>query len=310
MDRRRFLGSLASMVGAGLLAPGGRLLGDNPSPIGGTGDATDLPDLAVARGDLKEATHKTLKALGGMQRFVQPDQVVVIKPNASFACPPDWGASTHPDVLSAVLEACFEAEARRVLVLEIPGKKNAFKRNGTEEAVAAFPKAKLVALGNEKSYRPIPVPDGNVLHEVRIPAALQKADVFINVPTLKSHAATGVSLGFKNLMGLVLDAQRFHRDFDLHMGIADLGTVLRPHLTVLDAARILKTGGPTGPGEVNPFDGVIAGVDPVAVDAYGVGLSTWDGRSYEAHQVAFVRHAAEHGLGTLDLKSLKVLELS
>lgn len=88
-----------------------------------------------------------------MKRFLEPNQVVLIKPNASFSSIPDWGATTHPDVLSAVLQACFEAEARRVLVVDhtMPGQRGCFERNGTAEAIAGFPKAKLVSLDKRRS---------------------------------------------------------------------------------------------------------------------------------------------------------------
>ena len=83
---------------------------------------------------------------------------------------------------------------------------------------------------------------------------------------------------------------------DLHSAIADLGTVLRPDLTILDAMKILKTGGPTGPGDVDPFGGVVVGTDPVAVDAYGIKLM---GRTIDA--CTRIRLAAQRNLGAADL---------
>jgi uncharacterized protein (DUF362 family) len=327
MNRRRFLKSGAGLVSTGLLlTAAGTLRAMSSAQAGGaeaqvgsaaaTPDSTAAsgawPDLAVANGDAGDATFKAIEALGGMKRFVEPGNVVVIKPNASFAAPPDWGATTHPDVLSAVIESCFDAGARRVLVVDhtMTGADRCFKITGTSKAVSKFSKAKLVSLDDESTYRPVEVPLGKALRKTEIPAVLQKADLFINLPTAKSHSATGVSLGLKNLMGLVWDRHRFHNDMDLHQGIADLATVLRPQLTILDAMRILKTNGPTGPGNVHSFNGVIAGVDPVAVDAYGAGLSTWNGRSLKPDQISYLRHASDHGLGTLDLGKLKIEKVS
>lgn len=310
MDRRSFLANCAKVLAASAFLRAGPLRA--AEPVLKT-DASDIqPDLAVARGDAKDATLRALAAIGGMERFVRPGQVVAVKPNASFPKPAAVGATTHPDVLAAVIEACFAADARRVLVIDhtMAGAKRCFKINGTAETVAAFPKAKLVSLDQEKHYRPIDVPMGKALHKTTIPVSLQKADVFINVPTAKSHSATAVSLGLKNLMGLVWDRRCFHLEFDLDQGIADLATVLVPDLTVLDSTIIMKTGGPTGPGEVDHFGGVIAGTDPVAVDAYGVTLASWNGQQYDPDQIAYLRYAAEHGVGTLDLASLRIAELS
>ena len=329
MERRSFFALCARLAAAGLLLPNRRAVAaalsagraddlatrmPAPPPRDATADADTVPaapDLVLARGDAREATLRALAALGGMERFVKPGQVVVVKPNASFPKPARVGATTNPEVLTAVLEACFRAEARRVLVIDhtMSRPEHCFEVNGTAAAVAAFPRAKLVSLDREEVYRPVDVPQGKALHRTDVPAALQKADVFVNLPTAKSHTATGVSLGLKNLMGLVWDRRCFHQDMDLHQGIADLATVLVPQLTVLDATILLKTGGPTGPGETEAFGGVVAGVDPVAVDAYGVTLSSWDGQLYRPREIAYLRYAAEHGLGTLDLDALRIADL-
>jgi uncharacterized protein (DUF362 family) len=311
VDRRQFLSSSARVFGAGVFLPWTRVWAEGAAADGQAPASDSFPDLVVARGGAKVATERALAAIGGMERFVQPGQVVVVKPNASFQTVPDMGATTHPEVLAAVLAACLEAGARRVLVVDHTMRKpeRCFERTGTADTVAGFKGAKLVALDDPKHFREVEVEAGSALRKTEIAAVIQKADVFINLPTAKSHAATGVSFGFKNLMGLVWDRTRFHNDLDLHAGIADLGTVLRPQLTILDAVRILKTGGPTGPGDVQALDSVVAGVDPVAVDAYAVGLSAWNGQTYRPEQVAHLRHAASHGLGTLDLDTLRVQEV-
>jgi uncharacterized protein (DUF362 family) len=300
MDRRRFLAGGLSALGAGLvLGRSSRLLAQ---------DAPPLPDLAVASGAAKAAVGLALDALGGMGRFVKPGQVVVIKPNASFEAPPAWGATTHPDVLAAVIGLALAAGARRVIVADhtMGDAERCFQRTGTTAAVAAFPKAKLVSLDDETAYAAIDVPAGRALHATKVPVLVQKADVLINLPKAKSHAATGVSLGMKNLMGLVWDRHVFHASMDIHQGIADLATVLRPALTVLDATVVLKTGGPNGPGETESPGKIVAGIDPVAVDAYGAGLCTWNQRIYTPEQVDFIRHAAEMGLGTCKLDALRI----
>jgi uncharacterized protein (DUF362 family) len=325
MDRRRFLNRSARWLASGLLLPGAFLSADGilasvpadpdtPSP-GSSPDTAgqepnSFPDLVVAKGEPREATMKAIALIGGMARFVRSGQVVVLKPNAGFDAPPEWGATTHPEVVAAVIDACIQAGARRVLILDhtLHPSERCFKRTGLEAAVAAFPKAKLVSMDDPKAYVEIPVPSGVALRTTQIPLAVQKADLLINLPTAKSHSATGVSLGLKNLMGLVWDRRVFHQEIDLHQGIADLATVLRPQLTILAALRILKTGGPTGPGDVDPQNKVIAGIDPVAVDAFGVGLSTWNRETLRPDQVGYIRYAAQHGLGTMKLDSLRIVE--
>ncbi len=308
MERRDFLAVGSKALGAGLLGIAGRAAWAEEPSVAGAG----VPDLVRARGEPAEAVRQALNAFGGIRRFVKPGDVVVVKPNASFASPPAWGATTHPDVLTAVLRACTEAEARRVLVVDhtLSPADRCFARNGTADAVAAVDGAKLVSLDNERTYRELDIPAGVSLHKTAVAQVILKADVFINLPTAKAHPATGVSFGLKNLMGVIWDRQTFHNDMDVHVGVADLATAVRPHLTILDAMEILQTRGPAGPGDVKSFGGVVVGSDPLAVDAYAVGLSTWNGRSLAPDQVSFIRHAAERGVGNMDLKSLKILELA
>ena len=321
MDRRRFLCACGA-AGAGLLLPAarwralaGEAAGDAAGAAGAAADsaaaAADLPDLALARGAARDAVRRAVGALGGMERFLAPGQVAVVKPNVSFDAPPEWGATTHPEVLAAVLELLFAAGARRVVVADhtMTHPERCFARSGAAEAVAAFPKAKLVSLDDEKAYRPAEVPAGRVLKRTELPRLLDRADLLVNLPTAKSHSATGVSLGLKNLMGLVWDRGRFHAEMDLHQAVADLATAVRPGLTIIDAMQLLKTGGPTGPGDIEAFGGVVAGVDPVAADALGATLATWNRQTWAPARIAHLRAAEAHGLGTTDLDALKVARL-
>jgi uncharacterized protein (DUF362 family) len=315
MDRRRFLRIGTGALGVGLIDP--RLLAQVAAPAPGAADTTaappvPLPDIVRAKGSPAEAVQKALDALGGIARFVQPGQVVLLKPNLGFATPPEWGATTNPAVVVAVAQACLQAGARRLLVVDhtIAPSDRCFDRSGIAAALAPVKNAKLVALDFQKAYRAVEIPEGRALKRTEIAEIALTADVLINIPIVKSHTATGVSCGLKNLMGLVWDRQIFHTEIDIHTGIADLATVIRPELTIVDAMVVLKTRGPTGPGDVEALDTVVAGVDPVAVDAYAIGLSTWNQQTLAPNQVGFLRQAAERGVGTLDLSSLRIVQLA
>ncbi len=309
MDRRRFLWSSLGLVGARIIYPRTARAADE---IGAGSSDDGFPDIVRVKGEARAATRRAIDAIGGMERFVKPGQVVLVKPNAGFDSPPEWGASTHPEVLAGVLDACIAAQARRILVVDhtLAPSQRCFQRTGLNRAVADYPTVKLVALDDPKTYVETPIPLGQALKTTQVAAVVGKVDVFINVPTAKAHSATEVSLGLKNLMGLVWDRHVFHQGMDLHVGIADLATVLRPHLTILDAIHILKTGGPTGPGEVEEANVVIAGVDPVAVDAVGVGLSTWNRETLTPDAVGYIRHAAARGLGSMRLDTLRIVDLT
>jgi uncharacterized protein (DUF362 family) len=131
------------------------------------------------------------------------------------------------------------------------------------------------------------------------------ADVLINVPIGKDHSLGRLTLGMKNLMGVTLNRGEFHSN--LGQRLADLSSLVRPTLTVVDAVRILMDHGPTGGSldDVKLANTIIASHDVVAADAYAATLFGLTGADVPA-----VVAGAEMGLGTMDLGRIKVQEIS
>ncbi|MCL5808478.1 MAG: DUF362 domain-containing protein [Deltaproteobacteria bacterium] len=295
ISRRQFLKATAAGVTIGLAG--------YPAYLG----AAEEADLAVISGEPAAATRKALETLGGIGRFVKKGQRVVIKPNMSFARTPEYAATTHPLVVFAVAQACTEAGAGEVLVLDytLQRAELCLERTGIREACRNLRGVHVLAVQERKFFREIRVPRGKVLERVEIMKDLIDS-VLINVPVAKSHSSTGVSLGLKGLMGLIWDRGIFHYQFNINQGIADLATVIKPQLTVLDATRALITGGPGGPGEVRKPNLIVAGVDPVAVDSYGVGIVPWYGQNFQGRQVEHLLMAHQRGVGKIDVEKLKI----
>ena len=267
-------------------------------------------DLAVISGDPVAATKKALEAMGGISRFVKKGQQVVLKPNMSFARTPDFSASTHPLVVATVAQACIEAGAQQVLVLDhtLQRAELCLERTGIREACKNISGVYVLALQERKFFREIKIPQGKVLESVEVMKDVLDSPVLINIPVAKSHSATGVSLGMKGLMGLIWDRESFHSKYNINQAIADLGTVIKPQLTILDATRALASGGPGGPGEVKKPNLIIAGIDPVAVDSYGVSIAPWYGQNFKGRQVEHLLLAHQRGLGKIDIDQLKILK--
>ncbi|HSB82527.1 MAG TPA: DUF362 domain-containing protein [Candidatus Methylomirabilis sp.] len=267
-------------------------------------------DLVVISGDPAAATRKALEVMGGISRFVQKGQRVVLKPNMSFASPPERASNTHPAVVATVAQACMEAGAERVMVLDYPLQRAelCLERSGIRDACKSIRGVYVLTLEERKFFREIPVPQGKVLDRVEILRDVLDSQVLINLPQAKSHSNTGVSLGIKNLMGLIWDRWSFHTKYNFNQALADLATVIRPQLTILDATRALISGGPGGPGEVRRPNLIIAGTDPVAVDSYGVTVSPWYGQSFKGRQVEHLLAAHQRGLGKIDLEPLRIFK--
>jgi len=296
ITRRKFLKTAAAGMALGLVG--------RPS----FSFAKEEYDLAVISGEPAAATRKALEAIGGISQFVKRGQRVVLKPNMSFARSPDLGATTHPLVVAAVARACMEAGASQVLVLDhtLHRAEICLERTGIRDACKNISGVYVLALQERTFFREVKVPKGKDLESVEVVKEILDGYILINIPVAKSHSATGVSLGMKGLMGLVWDRESFHSRYNLNQAIADLGTVIRPQLTILDATRALVSGGPGGPGEVKKPNLIIAGTDPVAVDSYGVSIVPWYGQNFKGRQVEHLLAAYEKGLGKIDIDQLKV----
>jgi uncharacterized protein (DUF362 family) len=264
--------------------------------------------LAVARGsDPAAITKAAIAALGGIEHFVKSGHDVIIKPNICVDYhPPEYAATTNPTVVATLVALCLGAGARRVRVMDTPfggTPESAYAMSGIEEAVN-------VAGGEMEVMSPVkfvktPIPEGLDITEWEVYQDVLEADVLINVPIAKHHSLARLTLGGKNLLGVITRRNQMH--LNLGQRIADLVSVVRPTLTVVDAVRILVEHGPTGGSlsDVKKMDTVIASHDIVAADAYAATLFGLTGAD-----IGYVQAAAEMGLGTMDLDSVKVEEVN
>jgi uncharacterized protein (DUF362 family) len=263
----------------------------------------DLPDLAVAKGgDPASNTLKALQALGGIERFVKKNDKVAVKPNPITTSGPEVAANTNPSVVETVVKLCRQAGASDVVVLshdDIRG----FEGNGIQDA-ANRAGGRVVAATNRELYRNVQVLRGKILREVDIIGDILDADVFINMPIVKHHSQATVTLSMKNLMGINWNRRYFHQ-YGLHQCIADLSTAVKTDLIVMDANRILLTNGPSGPGQTREEKTVIAGTDPVAIDAYATTLL-----DRNPNDIDHIRFAYELGVGEMDLNKISIKEIS
>ncbi len=265
-------------------------------------------DLFVISGEPSAATKKALESLGGISRFVEKGNRVILKPNMSFARTPDFGATTHPQVVAAVAEACIQAGAAKVVILDhtLHRPELCLERTGIREACKTIPRTHVATFQERKFFKEIKIPQGKALDRVEVIQEVLESDLLINLPVAKSHSATGISFGIKGLMGLIWDRESFHSRLNINQALVDLATAIKPRLTILDATRALISGGPGGPGEVKKLNLIIAGTDPVAVDSYGVTVAPWYGQNFKGRQVEHLLIAHQRGLGKIDTDQLKI----
>ncbi len=249
--------------------------------------------------EAKRLTRASIDALGGMGRFVSKGNIVWVKPNIGWDRRPEQAATTNPDVVATLVEMCFQAGAKKVMVSDNPCNKaqNTFPRSGIQPA--AEKAGAQVFFLDERKFRRMAI-NGKVLKEWEMYQDVVEADRLINVAIVKHHGLSKATLGMKNLMGVAGGTRnRFHQDID--HALVDIATFLKPQLTVLDAIRILTANGPVGGNlaDVKRKDTLVAGVDQVAVDAFGATLL---GRRPE--EIGHLVQGNARGLGTINFNSL------
>jgi uncharacterized protein (DUF362 family) len=264
--------------------------------------------LSVARGQSPKAiTEAAIRALGGIEQFVKAGDDVIIKPNICVAYHTfEYAATTNPEVVGTLVSLCKNAGAKRVRVMDQPfggGAEQAYTRSGIGEAVRNA--GGQMEIMSDIKFKDTAIPNGIDLKNWGVYSDVLEADVVINVPIAKHHNLARLTLGMKNLMGVIQNRNQIH--FNIGQRLADLTSLIRPTLTVVDCVRILMNNGPTGGdlADVKLTNTVIASPDIVAADAYATTLFGLTGAD-----IPYIRTGAQMGLGIMDLRSVKVEEIN
>ncbi len=269
-------------------------------------DQKNFPDVVrVENGEPQQLLHEAMNAMGGMSRFISKGDVVVVKPNMGWDRSPQFAANTNPDLIAEITKLCYKAGAKEVKVFDRTcNNPRRCYRNSKIEEKAKQAGADVSHIRKNK-YTTIKLKEGEILKEWDIYEDYLEADKVINVPIAKHHSLSRVTLGLKNLMG-VMGGNRgsIHSDFDIKL--ADINKELLPTLTIIDAYRILTGNGPSGGNlaDVKLSKTLIASSCVVAADYVGLDLF-----SLSMDQVGHIREAVSRGYNKFDLKNLNLKEI-
>ncbi len=304
MHRRDFLKQMAAL---GLAAGAGHLL-VLPEEVWAMAPK-DTPQAVVAKAqgtNYANLVGDTIQALGGMKKFVNPGEVVVVKPNMAWDRTPEMAANANPAVVRQVVELCLEAGAKQVKVLDntCHDARKAYTNSGIKAAVEAIndPRA-TVPYVDERQFVEITIEQAKALKKWYFYKDILEADRFINIPIAKNHSEARLTMCLKNMMGAI-GGWRGRIHVGLHQNIADMNLLLRPDLHVLDATRILLKNGPSGGRleDVEMKNLVFAGTDPVALDSLGTGLF-----GMKPADLGYIVKSHQAGRGEMDLAKIKVI---
>jgi len=250
--------------------------------------------------DVKSLVRQVFDAAGGIKTFISKGDIVLIKPNLSWAYLPHFAATTNPDVLETVIVLCQEAGAKKVR----------FADNTIQNAGRCFATSGANAIA-QKTGADLIIPRDSLMRDMNLKGERLKswpvfkpvveADKIINLPIAKTHNHSGLTLGMKNWIGAV-GGQRGALHQDIHQVIVDLAQFFKPTLTLVDAIRIMVSNGPSGgrQSDVAMKNRLILSNDQVAADA--LAITYFD---IQKERVAFVQLAEKAGIGTADLTRLE-----
>lgn len=268
-------------------------------------------DIAAGKGsDYFKNTVEAVETLGGMDKFVSNQSRVGLLINSPWRHP---GSYVTPEITLAAIRMCLDAGAKEIGVFK--GISSSYWRRSplSEEFHDEIENVQDIG-GN---YVEVSIPHGRSLRKAEIARGLLDCDVFINISIAKDHTGTRFSGTMKNMMGATSGSTNsfFHHGSGKGFGyyddigflsqcIADVNLVRKPDLCILDGTEILKTNGPGGPGKLIKPQKVFAGVDRVAMDAYGASLL-----GVHPEDIRMIQMANAHGLGEINLSRLKIQEM-
>jgi uncharacterized protein (DUF362 family)/NAD-dependent dihydropyrimidine dehydrogenase PreA subunit len=261
-------------------------------------DSYDLPEV-------ERAVRGALGLLGGISDLVRPGQRVLLKPNLLSAKEPDRAITTHPRVLEALASVVTEAGAIPVIGDSPGGAVRGVERVWRNTGMLDLSERKGIELVNFEASGSVEMK--GELRSYMIARPVFDADVVINVPKMKTHVLTLYTGCIKNVFGCVpgFGKGRLHsiapRPVPFARHLVDVYSLVRPTLHVMDAVVVMEGDGPSG-GRPRALGAILAGRDPVAVDAVGAAMM-----GYRDGRVPSIRIAARRGLGTMDRSDIEVV---
>ena len=253
-------------------------------------------DVAIVKGERGfEPVFKALDLIDYSMVFADKKRVLI---KINFICEKTWdtGATTDPIVVEALIKKLADLGIEACVVesdATITDADKAFEKTGMKE-MCDRNHVEFLNLRKVKERVKIPIVKGEVLREITVPKIVAQSAV-ISAAKLKTHSNTGVTLGMKNMFGLL--PEKFKGKYHV-MGMSkvlvDINTVLRPALTVIDGFVGMEGAGPIN-GEPVRMDLILAGKDVVATDATACRVMDVD-----PHEIKHIRRAHEKGLGVID----------
>ena len=250
--------------------------------------------------DVLGAVNKAVDLLGGLNDIIGRDDSVLVKPNLMRGLPPP--VTTSPKVVEATISvlrnitkniAIVESDATSIKAQDM------FLRTGMLE-IAKKHGLRLINLSDVETIE-VEVPNGKVLQNVVIPRLVLTSKI-VNIPVMKTHWLTHISLGIKNIFGMIPDRDKIKYHLtDFHNYLVDLVSVMKPSFVIIDGTVGMEGQGPIKGSPVK-LDLIIAGKSFLSVEAIGAKVM-----GFEPFEIPHIRYAYERGLGEINLDKIEIV---
>ncbi|MCP3177693.1 DUF362 domain-containing protein [Desulfuromonas sp. KJ2020] len=301
MDRREFIRQTLQAALAVTAVGSVPVLSWLPRPTLAAAGST----VAARKGqDISLLVRQTCDALGGMSQFVKRGETVVVKPNIGWDRTPELAANTNPLVVRTVVELCLEAGAKQVRVFDRPcnDPRRCYVQSGIQGAVESIRSDRVrMEHMDRRGWQELDIAQGVELRRWEFYRPALEADRFINLPIAKHHGLSTVTLGMKNIMGVIGGNRgRLHRQID--EALCDINLIVPSDLTLIDATRVLVANGPQGGRveDVRRLDTLVASADIVAADSIAATLL-----GHQPDAIPTLVTASRRGLGIADLARIR-----
>jgi uncharacterized protein (DUF362 family) len=256
--------------------------------------------VAIVKGEEPLSMSQQAFTLINAAEVLHSSDRVLIKPNSVVPKPPSSGVTTDARVVEGVIEFVKACGVSQITIAEggNPGTDRAFEVTGLREVTDRH-NVPLINVNADDAVC-VEIPTAHALLEVMISRTVFESTCIINVPKLKIHHMTQVTLSIKNLMGAIVGNRGAIMHHQIDEKLVDLARVLRPTLNIIDGligAEMDETHGRPVPVGV-----VIAGTDLVAVDTVGTAVMGVDPTSVRHLQLAVAQ-----GLGIGELAEIEVI---
>jgi uncharacterized protein (DUF362 family) len=264
--------------------------------------------VSIVKGtDVQRMVDEALSLLGGVEAFVKPGSVVVIKPNAGHPSAAATSVNTNPDVIAAVIRALRRGNPKEIILAEAAAVRmdtlKAFDVSGIAKAAKDAGIDRIVdikRLGPEDVVD-VKVPNSSQISSFRLPKFLVEADCVVAVPIFKTHISMTYTGVVKAMKGTVDDKMHRRMHFvKLGQALFDLLAASPLHLAIVDMIRPQEGLGPMTSGTPVDFGAIVAGTDPVAVDA------TCCRMGGIVPEVTYLKNGEERGFGNMKEELIEV----